>query len=124
MNRGGRIVADLRELLGLFAEKCEDRATLDELFALMATVDRGRWAKAKGVFDRIRQKTLAATKEGIATKVAQYAFEEVCAKTLYNLSGASAPFDPDSPYWIVPNAVALARALGLAEAEVLRVVAV
>jgi hypothetical protein len=35
MNRGGRIVADLRELLGLFAEQCEDRTTLDELLAVV-----------------------------------------------------------------------------------------
>jgi hypothetical protein len=124
MNRGGRIVADLRALLGLFSEKCEDRTTLDEMSHLLISIDRGRWAKAKGVFDSIRQKTRAAEKEGLQTKIAQYAFEEVCAKTVYNLSGALAPFDPDSPYWIVPSAVVLARTLGVDELDVLRVVAV
>ena len=53
---------------------------------------------------------------------AQYIFEEVCAKTLYNLANAAAPFDADSPYWIVPNAIALARLLNIDDAEVLRVV--
>ena len=50
-------------------------------------------------------------------------FEEVCAKTLYNLCGSRAPFDPDSPYWIVPNAFALARALGIPGAKELAIVA-
>ena len=41
-----------------------------------------------------------------------------------NLSGSSAPFDADSPYWIVPNAFALARRIGVDDADVLAVVAV
>jgi hypothetical protein len=51
-------------------------------------------------------------------------FEESCAKTLYNLSGESAPFDADSPYWIVPSAFALARRVGIDDSEILAVVAV
>jgi hypothetical protein len=34
------------------------------------------------------------------------------------------PFDPDSPYWIVPNAFALARRLGIDQSEILAIVAV
>jgi hypothetical protein len=122
MNRGGRIVTDVEKLIELFAERCKDRATLDEL-ASMAT-DHGRWAKAHGLFDRIRQKTLVAERAGDQILTAQYLFEEICAKTLYNLSGESAPFDPDSPYWILPNAFALARKIGIDDSEVLAVVAV
>ena len=47
------------------------------------------------------------------------AFEEICAKTLYNISGHIKgrefpyPFDDDSPFWVFPIAVGFARALGL-----------
>ena len=86
--------------------------------------DHSRWSKAHGLFDRIRRKTLVAERAGDQTLTAQYLFEEICAKTLYNLSGSSAPFDADSPYWIVPNAFALARRIGVEASEVLAVVAV
>jgi len=122
MNRGGRIVTDLEKLIELFAERCKDRGTLDELAAMAA--DHGRWSKGHGLFDRIRRKTLVAERSGDKTLGAQYLFEEICAKTLYNLSGSSAPFDADSPYWIVPNAFALAHRLGIDASEVLAVVAV
>ena len=122
MNRGGRIVSDVEKLVELFAERCKDRGTLDELAAMAA--DRGRWSKAHGLFGRIRQKTLVAERAGDRTLAAQYLFEEICAKTLYNLSGEPAPFDADSPYWIVPNAFALARRIGIDDTEVLAVVAV
>ena len=102
---------DVEKLIELFAERCKDRETLDELTALAA--DRSRWSKAHGLFDRIRRKTLVAERAGDQTLTAQYVFEEICAKTLYNLSGESAPFDADSPYWIVPNAFALARRIGV-----------
>jgi hypothetical protein len=86
--------------------------------------DRGRWPKAHALFDKIRQKTLRVDRERNSALGRQYMFEEICAKTLYNLSGAPAPFDPDSPYWVVPNALALARAIGIGDGPVLRVVAV
>ena len=122
MKRGGRIVTDVEKLIELFAERCKDRETLDELRAMAA--DHSRWSKAHGLFDRIRRKTLVAERAGDQTLTAQYLFEEICAKTLYNLSGSSAPFDADSPYWIVPNAFALARRIGVEASEVLAVVAV
>ena len=122
MNHGGRIVTDVAKLIDLFAARCKHRETLDELAAMVA--DYGRWSKAHGLFDRIRQKTLVADRTGDQTLAAQYLFEEICAKTLYNLSGSSAPFDADSPYWIVPNAFALARRMGIDDSEVLAVVAV
>ena len=122
MNRGGRIVGDMKSLIGLFADHCEDRQTLDELLVMIE--DHGRWPKAHALFDRIRKKTLRAEREPTSALNAQYVFEEICAKTLYNLSGSAAPFDADSPYWIIPNAFALARRLGIDDDDILRVVAV
>jgi len=121
MNRSGRILADIAKLIALFGDRCEDRSTLDELACMAA--DHRRWPKGHDLFSRIRTKALAAERDADAVRSAQYLFEEVCAKTLYNLSGSPAPFDPDSPYWIVPNAFALARRLGVADSDVLVVVA-
>jgi hypothetical protein len=121
VNYGGNIIVSMRELVELFAPKCTERETLDELAARIA--DRQRWKGAHDLFERVRRKNLAAGKAGDALRQAQYAFEECCAKALYNLSGESAPFDADSPYWIVPNAILLARRLHITDADVLRIVA-
>ena len=116
MNYRGAITKDMARLLGLFSPRCSDRETIDWLHR--AALDRGKWPDAHGVFNHIRSKFLKAERTGNANGSAQYRFEEVCAKTLYNLSGASAPFDSDSPYWIVPNAMVFARRVGVPDAEV------
>jgi hypothetical protein len=117
MNYGGAIIDDISRLLDLFAPHCADRETLDWLRA--AAVDRAKWQKGRGVFNHIRNKSLKANQRGDLPAAAQYLFEEICAKTLYNLSQASAPFDPDSPYWVLPNAIALARRIGVSDEAVL-----
>lgn len=108
------------QLVELLASAAWERSTLDELAQMLK--DRGRWPKARGLFDRIRQKCLKAHQEKIAALVAQYAFEEVCAKTLYNLTLLPAAYDADAPYWIVPNAIAAARHLGIKDSQVLEIV--
>lgn len=117
MNYGGAIIKDISRLLELFSLHCTERETLEWL--RRAVSDRTKWVKAHGVFDQIRNKTLKAKRTGNASLSAQYLFEEICAKTLYNLSGAPAPFDSDSPYWVVPNAITLARHIGVSDAAVL-----
>jgi hypothetical protein len=117
MNYRGAITKDMSRLLALLSSRCTDRETIDWL--QHAASDRGKWHDAHGIFNHIRSKFLKAEHTGNANGAAQYRFEEACAKTLYNLSGAAAPFDSDSPYWIVPNAMAFARRVGLPEAEVL-----
>ncbi len=119
MNQDGRIVSDMKRFVALFAERCNERTTLDELGAMLD--DHASWPKARRLFDRIREKTLVAGRDCNRSAETQYLFEEICAKTLYNLSRESAPFDPDSPYWVIPNALALARSLKLDEAEVLAI---
>jgi hypothetical protein len=121
MNRGGRIVDDMRMLVLLFAPRCSERSTMDELEAMLT--DDKLWSKGHSLFDRIRTKTLAADRARDRALSVQYSFEEICAKSLYNLSYPSDSFDADSPYWIVPNAFALARVLGIDEQRVLEIVA-
>src|SRR5262249_40857538 len=122
MNYHGAITKDIAGLLDLFAPHCTDRETIDWLRTAVA--DRGKWDKAHGVFDHIRSKSLKAERSRKSMALAQYLFEEICAKTLHNLSGASAPFDADSPYWVIPNAIAFARQIGVDEQEVLACITV
>lgn len=117
MNYRGAITKDMERLLELLAAHCTDRETIDWLLAAVA--DRSKWHQAHGVFGQIRSKTVKSERLGRGKERAQYLFEEICAKTLHNLSRAGAPFDPDSPYWVVPNAVAFGRYVGLSEAEIL-----
>jgi len=119
--RQSYMLDQMNQLIELFAARSHDRSTLDELHQMIA--DRRSWPKAHDLFQRIRQKTLAAERRGDELAGGEYLFEEVCAKTLYNLSGEPAPFDADSPYWIVPNALSLARRMNIDESEITRIVA-
>jgi len=121
MNQRANIILAIRGLCELFASRSEDRTTLDEIVRMSS--DRARWKAAHDLFQRIRAKNLKMSKRNDARMEAQYGFEEVCAKTLYNLSGESAPFDPDSPYWIIPNAFTFARRVGIDDSEVIRIIA-
>jgi phage shock protein A len=111
----------MKGLIEVFAARSRDRSTLDELHQMIG--DQRSWHKAHDLFNRIRKKTLDAESRKDALADCQYLFEEACAKTLYNLSDTNAGFDEDSPYWIVPNALSLARRLGLHESEVTKIVA-
>jgi hypothetical protein len=42
--------------------------------------------------------------------------EEICAKTLCNMTHEPGPFDPDSPFWALPLAVELGQMLGVTDA--------
>ena len=111
----GDIIAAILAPLTFFEGRCEDKETLRRLIALAN--DKSRRKQAHALFTEIRKKTLAAGKRGDQLALAQYAFEEICAKTLYNLTGESAPFDPDSPFWILPRALELGRMLGITDAS-------
>ena len=80
------------------------------------------WPKAHALFTDIRRKTLKVEKSGDRRSTCQYLFEEICAKTLFNMSRSSAPFDPDSPYWIVPNALSFGREIGIPDADIVRAI--
>jgi hypothetical protein len=110
----------MAELLQLFASTCAEASTLTRLQVVLR--DRGKWKQAHDLFQDIRQKNVAAEQAGDGRLVAQYRFEEACAKTIYNLGGFTAPFDSDSPYWVVPTAIYLAKAMSVAESDVLAIV--
>jgi hypothetical protein len=116
MGTATQMATEIQRLVGLVITRCDDRDTLTALDMMAA--EPKRWRGGHELFQKIRSKTLAAERSHNHLKYVQYLFEEVCAKTLYNLSGYPAPFDKDSSDWIHPNALALATALGLPDAQV------
>ena len=95
--------------------------------------DESKWPGAHDLFDLIRRKLRAATKDnGRATmpthpvelaRVYQYAFEELCLKAVFNETSTEIPFDTDSPFWVAGSAVKFARKLGVPIDSVLAVIA-
>ena len=113
MNYGNRILDDIWRLIELFKTHCADQSTMSVVTEMLGDADR--WPEAHALFSQIRAKTNMASESNDKLAECQYLFEEICAKTLYNMSHESAPFDPDSPYWIVPNALSFARRAGIAD---------
>jgi hypothetical protein len=110
------VVQAIQNLVGLFKPHCADTTTLDELLDLAA--DHTHRHRGHDLFYRIRKKTGRAHAHGYGTLEAQYQFEEVCAKTLYNLGHNPAPFDPDVPFRIIPAAFTFARLVKIGDAEI------
>jgi hypothetical protein len=116
-----RMQADILALLNLFKGRVPDPETHAWVTDLAS--NRNRWRKGHEVFDRVRDRNLSAINQRDRARECQYCFEEVCLKSLYNETDALDPFDSDSPYWIIKNAVALARAIGVPDEEVVAVFA-
>lgn len=108
-------------LLRLFWEHVPDRETHSWVAELAA--DSRRWPEGHDVFDRIRDRNLQAIRDNDVTRQAQYCFEEICLKSLYNETDTDVPFDSDAPYSIIPAAIDLARALGIQDQEVIGIIA-
>jgi len=115
------MLREMRELIEFFISHVRDTETLERLLRMID--DRGSWPKAHHLFRDIRHKTLRALRGHDSQAEVQFIFEEACAKTLFNYTHSTAPFDPDSPYWIVPNALTCAQKLGLDPMDVVRIVA-
>jgi len=113
---GDTIVA----LLNLFRAKVADRESAAHIAELAATP--ARWSAAKDVFreirDRLLQLHLGNQHAKTTLRGAQYVFEELCCKSLYNATYPKDPFDPSSPFSVAPAAVRLARALGMPDRAV------
>jgi len=77
--------------------------------------DKSQRMGARASFEAIRRKTLAAERRKDQLALAQYAFDEICAKTLYNVTNGPAPYDADSPFWVLPLALELGRTLGVTD---------
>ncbi|MHC4879296.1 MAG: hypothetical protein ACYTGL_22810 [Planctomycetota bacterium] len=105
------VATAIGEMVDFFMPHCADTSTLAEIKTMAA--DRQLWRKGHEVFDRMRTKTLRADRDSDVQLQYQYSFEEICARTLYNLSGHPASFDDDSPFWVIPIALQFAASLGV-----------
>jgi hypothetical protein len=107
----------IQEIVRFFLPRCSDQSTLRELDDMAS--DDQQWRHAHALFSRIRGKTLRAGAAKDRLLQHQYSFEEICAKTLYNMSGHVPgqefpyPFDDDSPFCVIPIAVGFACAIGV-----------
>jgi hypothetical protein len=110
----------MKHLVETFSDHAQDRSTLDELHRMIG--DKSSWGKAHDLFSSIRRKTLNAIQRKDNRAAYQYSFEEICAKTIYNLTDTVAPFDVDSPYWVVPHALKLAQEFGIDESTITKIV--
>jgi len=111
MSSEASVAHAIGEMVDYFLPYCTDTKTLTELKTMAS--DRAHWRRGHDLFDRIRNKTLKADRRGDVRLQYQYSFEEICAKTLFNLSGSPAPFDDDSPIWVIPIALQFAAYLKL-----------
>jgi hypothetical protein len=115
------IVNDIKLLLDLFEKEVPDIDS-NRLVRKFCD-DKARWYDAHGLFKTLRDRNLKAIKQCNKAKECQYCFEEVVAKTLYNLTRSSAPFDPDAPYWVLKNAFVLAESLNMPPEKIIELIA-
>jgi hypothetical protein len=108
-------------LLRLFRGRVPDTESSARVFELAMEPDL--WSAGHGVFDEIRTRLLAADKAKDETRAAQYCFEELCCKAMYNATVPPDPFDPSSPYFVAGAALQLAQAVGVPVAAVVAVLA-
>ncbi|QEG26379.1 hypothetical protein GobsT_44210 [Gemmata obscuriglobus] len=109
---------DIVAFLRLFAPHAPDPESAARVVALAA--DPKQWPAAHRLFDEVRRRWLGTSDR---LRQGQYAFEEICLKTLYNETAAVDPFDSDSAYYVVPFALSRARQLGVPVQRVLDIVA-
>jgi hypothetical protein len=113
-----RLIAEqIDQLLAFFEPHCRDTETLKELRSLLHVPQD--WIKAHYLSSRIRTKAVSAVKQGDLKAEMQFSFEETCAKTLHNLTDSKKPFDADTAYWILPQALKLAKTLDLDPRKIL-----
>jgi hypothetical protein len=115
------IIEEIKLLLDLFENEVPDKESNRLVWKFCN--EKHRWIKAHGLHSTLRDRNLKAIEQSNHAKECQYCFEEVIAKTLYNLTRAEAPFDPDSPYWVIKNALSLAKTLNIPAEKVAEIVA-
>ncbi len=118
----GELIAGI---LRVFSDRVPDRESHDHVLRLALAPDH--WSAGHAVFDEIRHRLLRCEHPGAAERLRrlilrpdageisaqawQYHLEEACSQALYNATNPTDPFDPSAPFFIVPHAVGLARAL-------------
>jgi hypothetical protein len=103
-------------LLNLFVGRLPDAECHKCVTELAA--NPSRWSAGHAMFNVIRKDLLIAMDSGNHSSAAQYSFEESCCAAMYNASEPQDPFDSSTPFFVVPQALGLARLLGVHPDEV------
>ena len=111
MGYEAQMQADIVALLELFRERVPDLETHAWVVGLAS--DRDAWERGHDLFSQVRSRNLEAIERKDWVRECQYCFEEACLKSLFNETDTLAPFDSCSPYWVIKNAMVLARALSV-----------
>jgi len=98
-------------LLRLFTSRLPDTESNDAVLQLVATPSR--WSAAHAVFNEIRSRLLVAMDAKDKLREWQYHFEESCCQAVYNATSPVDPFDPASAFFVVGQALGLARITGV-----------
>jgi hypothetical protein len=118
MKRVIQLQPTILALLKLFRGHVPDTASNSQVASLIADVRK--WPEAHDLFADVRRRLLATCDNVLDC---QYSFEEICLKTVYNETDTDAPFDRVSPFWVVPMALELAKAIRLPIEDVVAIVA-
>ena len=116
--RKSMVIEEMQMLLDLFHDSVPDKES--NRLVWMFCEEKHRWPKAHGLHTTRSERYSKAEKQENSAKKAQYCFEQVVAKTLFNFTRPLAAFDPDSPYWLIKNALALAKELNLPTEKVVQ----
>jgi len=104
---GGYIVALLR-----LSERCVPDAESHTCVAELAA-NPDRWSASHAVFDEVRHRLLGVMNRGDRIRSGQYHFEESCCQAMYNTTEPPDPFDASSAFFVVAQALGLARLVGV-----------
>ena len=112
----GGFITTLLELFGGRVPDPESNARILELSS-----DPTRWSAGHAVFDEVRGQLLVAmgAKDGLRQR--QYHFEESCCQAIYNATDPPDPFDAGSAFFVVVQALGLARAVKIPTEEIVDV---
>ena len=116
-----RMQEDILALLELFRDRVPDPET--HAWVVELASDYNRWKYGHELFDRVRRRNLKAIEDEHHSKQCQYYFEEVCLESFYNETYPRDPFDSCSAYWVIKNALMLARAIEIDVQDVVAIVA-
>jgi hypothetical protein len=111
----------ITRLLRVFAGRVPDAESHARVAELVA--DPARWSAGHAAFDEVRRRLLVAMKGKDTSREGQHHFEESCCQAVYNAADPRDPFDPSSEFFVVPQALGLARVVGVPVAEVVAALA-
>jgi hypothetical protein len=111
----------ISRVLRVFAGRVPDTESHARVADLVAAP--ARWSAGHAVFDEVRRRLLAALKARDTPRQWQHHFEESCCQAVYNATDPPDPFDPGSAFFVAPQALGLARVVGVPVAEVVAALA-